>query len=43
MTVLLVGGTGMLGGAIAAELAGRGEPARALVRTGKGTTRLREL
>jgi NADH dehydrogenase len=43
MTVLLVGGTGLLGGAIAAELAGRGEPVRALVRTGKGTARLREL
>ncbi len=32
MTVLLIGGTGLLGGAIAVELAARGEPVRALVR-----------
>jgi uncharacterized protein YbjT (DUF2867 family) len=43
MTILLIGGTGLLGGAIAEELAGRGEPVRALVRTGKRTARLREL
>jgi len=43
MTVLLVGGTGLLGGAIAEELAARGEPMRALVRSGARTRRLREL
>jgi uncharacterized protein YbjT (DUF2867 family) len=43
MTVLLIGGTGLLGGAIAEELALRGEPVRALVRSGKRVTRLREL
>ena len=43
MTILLIGGTGLLGGAIAEELAKRGEPVRALVRSGKRTARLREL
>ena len=43
MTVLLIGGTGLLGGAVAEELAARGEPARALVRSGKRVARLREL
>jgi uncharacterized protein YbjT (DUF2867 family) len=43
MTVLLIGGTGLLGGAIAEELARRDEPVRALVRSGKRTARLREL
>ncbi|GAB4188826.1 MAG: SDR family oxidoreductase [Roseiflexaceae bacterium] len=43
MTVLLIGGTGLLGGAIAEQLAGRDEPLRALVRTGKQVARLREL
>jgi uncharacterized protein YbjT (DUF2867 family) len=43
MTVLLVGGTGLLGGAIAEELAARGEPVRALVRSGKRASRLRAL
>jgi uncharacterized protein YbjT (DUF2867 family) len=41
MTVLLIGGTGLLGGAVAAELAARGEPVRALVRSGKRVARLR--
>ena len=43
MTVLLIGGTGLLGGAVAEELAARGEPVRALVREGKRVARLREL
>jgi uncharacterized protein YbjT (DUF2867 family) len=43
MTVLLIGGTGLLGGAVAEELAARGEPVRALVRQGKRAGRLREL
>ena len=43
MTVLLIGGTGLLGGAVAEELAARGEPVRALVRDGKRVARLREL
>jgi uncharacterized protein YbjT (DUF2867 family) len=43
MTVLLIGGTGLLGGAIAEELRARGEPVRALVRSGKRIARLREL
>jgi uncharacterized protein YbjT (DUF2867 family) len=43
MTVLLIGGTGLLGGAVAEELAVRGEPVRALVREGKRVARLREL
>jgi uncharacterized protein YbjT (DUF2867 family) len=43
MTVLLIGGTGLLGGAIAEQLAARDEPVRALVRSGKRTARLREL
>ncbi len=43
MTVLLIGGTGLLGGAIAVELAARGEPVRALVRSGRRTERLRGL
>jgi uncharacterized protein YbjT (DUF2867 family) len=43
MTVLLIGGTGLLGGAVAEELATRGEPVRALVRSGKRVARLREL
>jgi uncharacterized protein YbjT (DUF2867 family) len=43
MTVLLIGGTGLLGGAVAEELAARGEPVRALVRQGKRSRRLREL
>ncbi len=43
MTILLIGGTGLLGGAIAEQLAGRDEPLRALVRTGKRIARLREL
>jgi uncharacterized protein YbjT (DUF2867 family) len=43
MTVLLIGGTGLLGGAIAGELARRGEPVRALVRSGKRVAPLREL
>lgn len=42
MTVLLIGGTGLLGGAIAAELELRGAPRRALVRTGRRAARLRE-
>jgi uncharacterized protein YbjT (DUF2867 family) len=43
MTVLLVGGTGFLGRAIAGELATRGEPVRALVRSGKRAVHLRAL
>jgi uncharacterized protein YbjT (DUF2867 family) len=43
MTVLLIGGTGLLGGAVAEHLAARGEPVRALVRQGKHVARLREL
>jgi len=43
MTVLLIGGTGLLGGAVAEELAARGEPVRALVRSGKRVARLRAL
>src|SRR5262245_23540547 len=43
MTVLLIGGTGLLGSAIAEELATRGEPVRALVRSGRRVARLREL
>lgn len=43
MTILLIGGTGLLGGTIAEELAKRGEPVRALVRSGKRTARLRAL
>ncbi|HEU5099296.1 MAG TPA: NAD(P)H-binding protein [Roseiflexaceae bacterium] len=43
MTVLLIGGTGLLGGAVAEQLAARGEPVRALVRSGKRVARLREL
>lgn len=43
MTVLLVGGTGLLGGAIAEELATRDEPVRALVRSGVRAGRLRSL
>jgi uncharacterized protein YbjT (DUF2867 family) len=43
MTVLLVGGTGRLGRAIAAELATRDEPVRALVRSGKRAVHLRAL
>jgi uncharacterized protein YbjT (DUF2867 family) len=43
MTVLLVGGTGRLGRAIAEELAARGEPVRALVRSGKRAAHLRAL
>jgi uncharacterized protein YbjT (DUF2867 family) len=43
MTVLLIGGTGLLGGAVAEQLAARGEPVRALVRQGKRVARLREL
>ena len=43
MTVLLIGGTGLLGGAIAKELALRDEPVRALVRSGKRAVRLRAL
>ena len=43
MTVLLIGGTGLLGGAVAEELAARGEPVRALVRQGKRAARLRAL
>jgi uncharacterized protein YbjT (DUF2867 family) len=43
MTVLLIGGTGLLGGAVAEELAARGEPVRALVRHGKHAARMREL
>lgn len=43
MTVLLIGGTGLLGGAVAEQLAARGEPVRALVREGKRAARLREL
>jgi uncharacterized protein YbjT (DUF2867 family) len=43
MTVLLIGGTGLLGGAVAEGLAARGEPVRALVRDGKRVARLREL
>ena len=43
MTVLLIGGTGLLGRAIAEKLADRGEPVRALVRSGKRAARLREL
>jgi uncharacterized protein YbjT (DUF2867 family) len=43
MTVLLIGGTGMLGGAIAQELVARGERVRALVRSGRRVARLRAL
>jgi uncharacterized protein YbjT (DUF2867 family) len=43
MTVLLVGGTGRLGGLIAEQLAGRDEQLRALVRSGRRAGRLREL
>jgi uncharacterized protein YbjT (DUF2867 family) len=43
MTVLLIGGTGLLGGEIASELVGRDEPVRALVRSGRRATRLRDL
>jgi uncharacterized protein YbjT (DUF2867 family) len=43
MTVLLVGGTGRLGRVIAEGLAARGEPVRALVRTGKRAAHLRAL
>lgn len=43
MTVVLIGGTGMLGGAIAEELVARGEHVRALVRSGKRAARLRAL
>src|SRR5215213_2704737 len=43
MTVLLIGGTGLLGGAVAEHLAARGEPVRALVREGKRVARLRAL
>jgi uncharacterized protein YbjT (DUF2867 family) len=43
MTVLLLGGTGMLGGAIAQELIAHGERVRALVRSGKRVARLRAL
>lgn len=43
MTVLLIGGTGLLGGAVAEELAARGEPVRALVRSGRRVARLRQL
>jgi uncharacterized protein YbjT (DUF2867 family) len=43
MTVLLIGGTGLLGSAVAEELAARGEPVRALVRSGKRVAHLRGL
>lgn len=43
MTILLIGGTGLLGGAVAAELVNNGEPVRALVRSGKRTEYLRSL
>lgn len=43
MTVLLVGGTGLLGGATAEELTARDEPVRALVRSGVRAGRLRRL
>lgn len=43
MTVLLIGGTGLLGGEIAAELVRQGYPVRALVRSGKSAVRLRAL
>ena len=43
MTTLLIGGAGLLGGAIAAELAGRGQPWRALVRSEQRASRLRAL
>jgi len=43
MTVLLIGGTGLLGSAVAEQLAARGEPVRALVRDGKRVARLRAL
>ena len=43
MTILLVGGTGLLGGEIAAVLTERGERLRALVRSGHGVARLRSL
>jgi uncharacterized protein YbjT (DUF2867 family) len=39
----LIGGTGLLGSEIAPLLAARGEPVRALVRSGQGTERLRQL
>ena len=42
-TVLLCGGTGQLGGAIASRLAGRGMPFRALVRPGSDAAPLRTL
>src|SRR4029450_10178472 len=38
--VLVVGGTGMLGGQVVAELLSRGERVRALVRATSGATRL---
>ncbi|NOK62130.1 MAG: hypothetical protein GFH27_549321n117 [Chloroflexi bacterium AL-W] len=43
MTILLIGGTGLLGGAVAAELVKNGEPVRALVRSGKHIEYLRTL
>lgn len=43
MQVLLIGGTGLLGGAIATELVARGHSVRALVRTGKHIGHLRTL
>jgi uncharacterized protein YbjT (DUF2867 family) len=39
-TVLVVGGTGMLGGQVVATLLSRGKPVRALVRPGSDATRL---
>lgn len=43
MTILLIGGTGLLGGLIAEELVSHNEPVRALVRSGKRAARLRQL
>lgn len=43
MTILLVGGAGLLGGAIAAELAAHGHVVRALVRSGRKAQQLRAL
>ena len=43
MTILLIGGTGLLGSAVAAELVKNGEPVRALVRSGRRTEYLRSL
>jgi uncharacterized protein YbjT (DUF2867 family) len=41
--IVLIGGTGLLGSEIAPLLAARGEPVRALVRSGQGTGHLRQL